>query len=595
LQVHQLVQGSAEWLAHRARYFNASDAPAMMGCSPYETRDQLVARLATGLRPEVDARTQQRFDAGHRYEAQARPLAEAIIGETLYPVVATEGKNSASSDGLTMDESINWEHKSLNDELRSVMVEGCDGSVLPLYNRVQMDAQNNVFRCEKTLFMASKWEGETLVEERHCWYEGDAELAARIEAGWAILEADVASYIPPAAAPLVVAEPVQALPAVSIRVDGSIAVINNFDAFEAAVRDFIDNRLIRSPQTDQDFATLEQQIKAIKGAREAVKSGMAQMRAQIEPVDTASKRAELVDKLLQTNQSMAEKLLSSEKESRKRELLTDVQTKLGDHLRGQNERLGGHFMPQIAADFAGAIYGKKSLDSMRSAVNSTLANAKIEANAAADKIQRNLNVLADKAKDHDFLFNDKATLVLMENDHFSLMVDKRISDHVAAKQAEEERTRERIRAEEQAKAEKEAREKVLAEQEAERKAAETATQAAARDQVVTGTGVIKMTAMLDDAGGAPVMLVERIAPANVVPMRAAAPAPAAPTTPPTMKLGDINAMLAPIQLSVDGLTKLGFPPAATQQNAKLYHHRDLSAMCAALHDLLDQVQAKQAA
>ncbi len=32
--VHSVAQGSQEWLALRARHYTASEAPAMMGCSP---------------------------------------------------------------------------------------------------------------------------------------------------------------------------------------------------------------------------------------------------------------------------------------------------------------------------------------------------------------------------------------------------------------------------------------------------------------------------------------------------------------------------------------------------------------------------------
>ena len=78
-----LVQGTPEWHAHRAQHLNASDAPAMMGCSPYKTRAQLIREVTTGITPEVDAATQRRFDDGHRFEELARPLAEAIIGEEL--------------------------------------------------------------------------------------------------------------------------------------------------------------------------------------------------------------------------------------------------------------------------------------------------------------------------------------------------------------------------------------------------------------------------------------------------------------------------------------------------------------------------------
>src|SRR5690606_15354532 len=141
MQIHDLTQGSPEWLAYRANHFNASDAPAMMGESPYKTRSALLHELHTGVSPEVDAATQRRFDDGHRYEALARPLGEEIIGEDLYPIVGSDGKLSASFDGLTMDESTGFEHKSLNDELRAVMTPNCTGTDLPVFYQIQMEQQ----------------------------------------------------------------------------------------------------------------------------------------------------------------------------------------------------------------------------------------------------------------------------------------------------------------------------------------------------------------------------------------------------------------------------------------------------------------------
>ena len=71
MQTHDIIQGTPEWRAHRAAYYNASDAPAMMGCSPYKTRAALVQQIATGIEPEHDAATLQRFANGHKYEARA--------------------------------------------------------------------------------------------------------------------------------------------------------------------------------------------------------------------------------------------------------------------------------------------------------------------------------------------------------------------------------------------------------------------------------------------------------------------------------------------------------------------------------------------
>ena len=45
---HKLQQGTPEWHAFRAAHFSASDAPAMLGESPYKTRDQLLREKKLG-------------------------------------------------------------------------------------------------------------------------------------------------------------------------------------------------------------------------------------------------------------------------------------------------------------------------------------------------------------------------------------------------------------------------------------------------------------------------------------------------------------------------------------------------------------------
>lgn len=102
MNIIKLVQGTPEWHAHRSSHFNASDAPAMLGISKHTSRNKLLERMATGIASEVDPATQRRFDDGHRFEALARPLAEEIVGDDLYPIVGSEGKLSASFDGVTL-------------------------------------------------------------------------------------------------------------------------------------------------------------------------------------------------------------------------------------------------------------------------------------------------------------------------------------------------------------------------------------------------------------------------------------------------------------------------------------------------------------
>ena len=117
MKIHNVAQGSAEWHALRANYHTASEAPAMMGMSKYQTRTDLLAQKKTGITPDVTPSQQLIFDKGHATEALARPLTEALIDEELYPIVGTNGNLLASMDGATMLGETLFEHKLWNESL----------------------------------------------------------------------------------------------------------------------------------------------------------------------------------------------------------------------------------------------------------------------------------------------------------------------------------------------------------------------------------------------------------------------------------------------------------------------------------------------
>ncbi|HEY0825117.1 MAG TPA: YqaJ viral recombinase family protein [Ramlibacter sp.] len=572
------TQGSDAWHAHRATARNASDAPAMLGCSPYMTRSELLHARHTGLRAEPDAALARRYADGHAIEAAQREAAAALIGEPLYPVVGCEVVDgielSASFDGLTMAEDIAYECKTLNDDLRAALPLGQEGNGLnlPKHYCVQMEQQLMVAGAERVLFVAATKDGSDV---RACWYHPDPALRAEILAGWRQFDADLAAYVPPAASTVekIVAEPVEALPSVVVQVAGSIAITDNFRAFEVALRDFLEHRLIREPKTDQDFADLDVQIKAMKGAEAALESAESQMLAQIQTVDQAKKTKDMLAKLVRDNRLMAEKLLKDEKERRRGEIVAAGAKALADHIAGLNARLGKPYMPTVPADFGGCIKGLKSLSSMEDKVATELARAKIAANEIADRIDANLKTLRELAAEYAFLFADTAMLVLKAPDDCRAQVEARIGAHKAEQERRAaelaERERARIRAEEEARA----REQAQREQQ-EREAAERRQ----REETVARTEPQREPV----AAPAPT--------ANVLPMPTKAP-----TSAPTMRLGEINARLAPLSIDDAGLTALGFPPAATEKNAKLRHEADFPRICAALVQRLQAAARQQRA
>lgn len=555
MQVHNLVQGSPEWHAYRRNHFNASDAPAMMGCSPYKNRGQLIAELATGIVPDVDAATQAVFDAGHRFEELARPLAEQIIGEELAPLVGSEGKFSASFDGLTLMEDVGFEHKSLNKALREAMFDGCTGADLPMVYRVQMEQQCMVSRAQRILFMASKWEGDTLIEERHCWYEPDLALRAKIVAGWAQLEAEVAAYVPEAPKPApVVAAPMETLPAVSVQVQGGLSIVSNLPAFGDALKAFID-RIPTEPSTDQEFADTEAACKALKRAEDALEASESNALTQLADVDTMRRLVADYRALARTTRLQREKLVAQRKEQMRGEIVRSGQAAYDAHLRVLNDRLGRPLLSTASrtvpvADFGGAIKGKKNLDSMRDAVATELARAKIAANEIADRIQVNLTILREQASEHDFLFADTAQIVLKQPEDMAMLVKSRIAEHQAAEAARIEVERERIRREEAERADREARERLQAEGQA--------TQASITQGLLAAPLAADLGALAAEKTSEAVAAIDARQVIGAVQARAAAPQQ--PDDGATITLGRINALLAPIKLDAAGLEALGFTP-----------------------------------
>ena len=573
-----LVQGSPEWHTHRATHDNASDAPAMMGVSPYKTRTQLMHERHTGLAPEVDAATQRRFDDGHRFEALARPLAEEFIGDELYPVVGSFGRLSASFDGLTLAKKpINFEHKTLNKALRECMVEGCTGLDLGLEYQIQMEQQHMVSGAEKTLFMASEWMGNELVEERHCWYESNPELRQKIVDGWAQFHKDEAEYIPPEVVMPVMAKPTIGLPAVSIKVNGSIALVDNLDAFGAALTAYV-ARINKTPTTDQDFADLEATVKTLKTAEEALESAETNALAQTESIDTMRRTVGLYRDTARTNRLLVEKLVKVEKETRRAKIISDAVTGFAEHMDKLNTRLGKNYMPTITADFQGVVKGLKSIDSMNDKVATELARVKIEANATADRIQANLEALKELASDHKFLFADTSTIVMKANDDLTALIKSRIADHVAAEAVKEEATRARIQAEEEAKAEARA----------------AAAQAEAMAQAAADKAREDVIARAQVEAQKPALAIVELSPVAIKEVATHVPVckiVQVDQTDPTLRLGQIADRLGFV-LKADFLKQLGFEPAGQDRAAVLFHEADFMAICTALIDHVKEVQAQ---
>lgn len=458
MNIHNLIQGSSEWLAHRANYFNASEAPAMLGVSKYTTRDQLIHSMATGLTKEVDASTQKIFDNGHKFEALARPIAEQIIGEDLYPVVGSMGEYSASFDGITMGEDIIFEHKTLNDELRECFA---NSEQPPLMYRVQMEQQLMVSGAEKCLFMASKWDGDVLVEELHCWYTQDIELRKRIVDGWNQLKADLDAYAPPVKVEKVEAETIKALPVPSVVVRGEITASNlteitpQFDTYLESIKTEL--------STDQDFADAEANAKNCREMAKRIEALQENIIGQMVTVNEANGILENYKKAFNAIGLRLEKAVKEQKEMLKTQAIMKAKIEYADFVSELNKGISVQLSQKLACpDFATEIKGVKTLETMQSRINSALANGKVEATTLANDVKSKLAYISESSKGYEHLVNVHA-IVFSDIDYIKLHIQS-VKDAEDVRRAKHEAAiKEQAEADARAKLEAEAKAKEAAE------------------------------------------------------------------------------------------------------------------------------------
>lgn len=591
MQRHHVVQGSPEWHALRNRPMTAtaSEAPAMMGCSPYLSRTELLNQKKTGIKPEVTDADQYLFDKGHATEAAFRPIAEEMIGDDLYPVTGTRQVGDiimlASFDGLTMDDRRGFEHKLFNaDTAGCIALEGEP----PMHHVWQLEHQLLVCGGESIMFATSDGTAEQC---ETCVYTSRPERREQLLAGWARFFGDLETHVPTVKTVKVEAEVVEALPAVSVRMDGQIIVSSNLDVFGARLRAFVDG-LNQRPETDQDFANADAAVKALSKAEAALAAAKASAISQVQAVEQMTTAVDTLISIAKAARLAQEKLVEAQKKAIKTEAVMGSQAALNEHITGLNMRLGRPLMPRIAADFAEAIKGKRTVDTLKAAAADELARAKTEADMMFNRITANLKVIDGTGLPQ--LFADLVTLVVRDPADVALLVDARVTTHKAAEEKRLEDERAAIRAEEVAKLQREADAKAAADRaEAERlqreanaaaEAAKPAPQPEPQQRTLEDAGTAAIEEQPTEQRPAVVLGVGGSSRGYSVPSGVAI-RPAANDVEDDgvrLKLGELNALIAPVSITADGLATLGFPSVATGGTAKLYRDCDVPAIVQAM-------------
>lgn len=580
MQIHNLVQGSPEWQAFRLEHFGASEAAAMLGISSRVSRTELLHMKHTGTAQEFSEWVQRNIlDHGHACEALARPLAEDIIGTELYPVTCSEGRLSASCDGLTMAEDFAWEHKQWNEALAASVAAG----VLPDEYMPQPQQIMMVTGAESVLFMVSDGTADNMV---HMEVFPDPVWQERIRAGWAQFGKDLVEYVPTEYAPKPEAEPIMALPALVIQIRGEVAT-SNLPAFQAKAERFIAS-IKTDLVTDEDFANAEATVKFCEKAEGDLEQAKRAALEQTADIAELLRTVDLISEQLRAKRLTLDKLVKTQKQAIKDRILTTAKQAFADHVAALEREIAPLRLVYQTRDFAGAMKNKRTLATLQDAVDTELANGKITVDAIAAAVRGRLAWYNETAAEHKFLFADLQSVIQKPDDDFKLAVTARIDAHKAQEAARLEAERARIAEEERVRAERQAAANAQA-------AIDAAAAAAAQTQQQTAAEVAPFDA--STSGDSAASIAERplgqLVPSKAWPFPDEQPArAAAPTTAPTLRLGQIGERLG-FALTADFLTQLGFAPAANERAAKLYHETDFPAICAALIRHIHTIRAQQ--
>ncbi len=558
-------QGSPAWHAARAKHFCASEAAAALGLSKYTTRDELLRQKATGLAEEVSPAKQRLFDAGHQAEALARPIAEGIAGTEFFPVVATREVEGmpllASFDGIDLLDEVIWEHKLLNDSL----VQQVQAGDLEPHYWLQLEHQLLVSGAQRALFTTS----DGTPEGTHpLWYESKPERRAQLIAGWKQFAADLAAWVPPEAKPApAVKKVVASLPVVfDMRVEGKL-VACNLEQYKPAALAYI-AAINTELATDQDFADADADAKFCRDSADKLELAIEQAMGQMGDINTALNTVREIAAAFDAKGLALEKLVKARKDDIKLAEVQRGQKELAGHIAALNAAMPAAYMPTVPADFGAAVKNKRTVDSLRSAVNDELARAKIAASEIATKIHANVKTLEASG----LVVTDAAVLVLKAPDDLAAII--------ATRKAAEDARIAAIRAEEADKLQREQLAKQAEQAQADiAQAAQTGTLAA---PVAQDLGTLVREQHAEAVAGLDAQQVIGTAQRMAAAPAAAPAAPAERTGPPTLNIGTIKERLAHMTVTAENLRALGFEPAGRERAAPLYHDEDYPAICDAI-------------
>lgn len=426
---HNVKQGSPEWVALRADYDTASEAPCMMGApGAHNTREELLRMKVTGFTKEHDQRTLERFADGHRTEAAARPIIERLIGEELYPVTGSlEGTRLlASYDGMDMGETMAMEHKLWNQELVAALKAGDP----PARIYWQLEQQLLVGGLDHILWVVSDGSEENMERMEYRAVPGRRE---QLLAGWKLFNEDRANYKHQELPAAPVKTVIEQLPALQLRIAGEVMVQSNLPTFMEIVQERV--RAIKTELvTDQDFADAKATVAFLKDGEDKIKMAMDLFLNQSASIAEVKTKVEALLADIKAKRLALDRGVSAQETSIRVKIKDQYEAEFATHIADLNAKLSTKMalMPAITIDIPAAIKGKRNLQSIHDACKQTVANGKLAAGDAYQRITENMAMMREHASQHMVLFQQDVKDVLnMTPQAASAVVQQRIAEYEA--------------------------------------------------------------------------------------------------------------------------------------------------------------------
>jgi hypothetical protein len=196
-------------------------------------------------------------------------------------------------------------------------------------------------------------------------------------------------------------------------------------------------------KTDEDFATAEATAKWCKEVEERLEGVKQNVLGQTVTIDELFRTIDELKEQARAKRLLLDKSVTSRKQAIREEILADGKTRYETHVKGLNDGLPHRVLSPSnipVADFAGVMKGKKSIKSLRDAVDQEVTRLKLEVNALTEKVRSNFKRLDDLSAGFETLFADRGQLVFKAPDDLEAVVKGRIAEHKTAEERKQQAT-----------------------------------------------------------------------------------------------------------------------------------------------------------